>query len=102
MNYGGHGSCPGPKEAVGRVLRRTVGLRGVRSRYVLLDQLEMLQAPVMIVWGLEDRVLPVDLAYRAAKALPGARLEVLEGCGHWPHMEKASTFNRLLVEFLSR
>jgi pimeloyl-ACP methyl ester carboxylesterase len=56
----------------------------------------------MIVWGREDRVLPVDHAYRAAKALPGARLEVLEGCGHWPHMEEASTFNRLLVEFLSR
>ena len=33
---------PGAKEAVGRVLRRAVGLRGVRSRYVLLDQLEML------------------------------------------------------------
>jgi len=56
----------------------------------------------MIVWGREDKGLPVDHAYRAAKALPGARLEVLEGCGHWPHMEKASTFNRLLVEFLSR
>ena len=93
---------PGAKEAVGRVLRRTVGLRGVRSRYVLLDRLEMVQAPVMIVWGREDRVLPVDHAYCAAQALPGARLEVLEGCGHWPHMEKASTFNRLLVEFLSR
>ena len=70
---------PGAKEAVGRVLRRTVGLRGVRSRYVLLDQLEMVQAPILIVWGREDRVLSVDHAYRAAKALPGARLEVLEG-----------------------
>ena len=75
---------------------------GVRTQYVLVDALKSLDLPLMLVWGAEDRILPVSHAYRAAEAAPHARLEVYDGCGHWPHMERAADFNRAVVEFLPR
>ena len=92
---------PGAKEAVVRVIRRTVGLRGVRKEYVYLDGLPRLKMPLMVVWGAQDLILPVSHAYRALEAAPHARLKVFDGCGHWPHMERASEFNSLALDFLS-
>ena len=94
-------SMPGTKEAVVRVLRNTVNLRGVRKDYVLLDQLHRLEVPLMVVWGAQDQIIPVSHAYSASKAAPNARLQVFDQCGHWPHMEKASAFNSLVSNFLS-
>lgn len=94
-------SMPGAKEAVVRTLRRTVNLGGVRDDFVLADKLSELDIPVMLVWGAQDRMFPVSHAYRAAELTPTARLEVLDQCGHWPHMEKASEFNSLALDFLS-
>ena len=93
---------PGAKEAVVRAVRNTVNLMGVRTQYVLVDALKSLDLPLMLVGGAEDRILPVSHAYRAAEAAPHARLEVYDGCGHWPHMERAADFNRAVVEFLPR
>ncbi len=54
--------------------------------------------PVLVVWGSADRIVPVG---QAQAAPPGARVELLEGAGHSPHMERAGEVNRLLDEFLS-
>lgn len=37
---------------------------------------------------------------RIASMIPGARFEVMRGCGHWPQYEDAKTFNRLHLDFL--
>lgn len=92
---------PGAKEAVVRVIRRTVNLRGIRKEYVYLDDLPRLNMPLMLVWGAQDLILPVSHAYRASEAAPHARLKVFDRCGHWPHMERASEFNSLALDFLS-
>ena len=94
-------SMPGAKKAVVRVIRNTVNLRGVRKEYVLLDQLHRLEQPLMVVWGAQDKIIPVSHAYRASEKAPNARLEVFDRCGHWPHMEKAAEFNSLVLNFLS-
>ena len=93
--------APGAKEAVVSVLRNTVSLRGVRREYVLADELARVQVPLMVVWGAQDRILPVSHAHRASESAPHARVEIFDECGHWPHMEKASRFNELVLEFLS-
>ena len=94
-------SMPGAKEAVVRVIRNTVNLRGVRKEYVLLDQLHRLELPLMVVWGAQDQIIPVSHAYRASEKAPNARLQVFDRYGHWPHMEKAAEFNSLVLNFLS-
>ena len=91
---------PGAKEAVVRTVQETVNLFGVRSKWVLLDALKSLKVPLLLVWGDQDRILPVSQAYAAAEAAPDATLKVFDACGHWPHMERSPEFNELLLDFL--
>ena len=54
----------------------------------------------MIVGGDHDRIIPVAHAYRAAEAIPGARLEILEGAGHFLPWRDADRFLAVLEDCL--
>ena len=54
----------------------------------------------MIVWGEEDRIIPVAHAYETHEAVPGSRLEVLPGAGHFLPFEEPAWFTEVLVDFL--
>ena len=95
-------SMPGAKDAVLKVLRNTVNLWGVRDDYVFTQELKNLEMPVMLVWGEQDQIIPVSNGYMASEAAPNVQLEVFDGCGHWPHMEKSEAFNSLVSDFLLR
>jgi len=56
---------------------------------------------VLLVWGREDRVNPLDGALIALKQLRRAQLHVFGGCGHWAQLEKFDEFNALSLAFLS-
>lgn len=58
------------------------------------------QAPVLLVWGREDRVSPPPFGERLAAELPHARLVVLERCGHNVMIERRGTYEQLVAEFL--
>jgi len=59
-----------------------------------------LRQRVLLIWGREDRVNPLDGALVALKMIPRAQLHVFGGCGHWAQLEKFDEFNRLAAEFL--
>ena len=92
----------GAREAGLKIARVYIGLLGARRRYVLTRRLRRLDVPTLIFWGADDEIIPVKHAYRAAKELPKCDLHVFGDCGHWAHVERASEFNRLSLEFLSR
>jgi len=56
--------------------------------------------PTLIVWGDHDKIIPVDHAYLAHEAIPDCRLEVMEGVGHYPHVEEPVRFVEILRDFL--
>jgi 4,5:9,10-diseco-3-hydroxy-5,9,17-trioxoandrosta-1(10),2-diene-4-oate hydrolase len=60
-----------------------------------------LRQHVLLVWGREDRVNPLDGAFAALKLIPKARLHVFPRCGHWAQLECFDEFNRLVTAFLS-
>ncbi|MBF6124783.1 4,5:9,10-diseco-3-hydroxy-5,9,17-trioxoandrosta-1(10),2-diene-4-oate hydrolase [Nocardia brasiliensis] len=60
-----------------------------------------LRQPVLLIWGREDRVNPLDGALIATKVIPRAQLHVFGGCGHWAQLEKFDEFNRLAIDFLA-
>lgn len=60
-----------------------------------------LRQPVLLIWGREDRVNPLDGALVATKLIPRAQLHVFGGCGHWAQLEKFHEFNRLAIDFLA-
>ncbi|MEV6345371.1 4,5:9,10-diseco-3-hydroxy-5,9,17-trioxoandrosta-1(10),2-diene-4-oate hydrolase [Actinoplanes sp. NPDC051851] len=59
-----------------------------------------LRHEILLVWGREDRVNPLDGALVALKLLRNARLHVFGRCGHWAHVEKFDEFHRLAIDFL--
>ena len=55
---------------------------------------------VLLIWGREDRVNPLDGALLAVKLIRRVQLHVFGGCGHWAQLEKFDEFNRLAIDFL--
>jgi pimeloyl-ACP methyl ester carboxylesterase len=52
------------------------------------------------VWGDHDRIIPLIHAYKAHEAIPNSKLEVMEGVGHYPHVEQPAHFVQILRDFL--
>ena len=58
------------------------------------------EAPTLIVWGDADPIIPVEHAHAAHAAIPGSRLEIFAGVGHYPHCEAPERFVAILTEFI--
>ena len=56
--------------------------------------------PTLVVWGRKDRVVPLECGERYVKALPQARLSVIEGAGHFVEMEKPDELSKVVGGFL--
>ena len=59
------------------------------------------ETPTLIVWGRDDLIVPVECAELYAKALPNARVELLNQCGHLVEMEKPDELAKLVKEFVA-
>ena len=59
-------------------------------------------APTLVVWGRDDRFVPLDAGLRLLAGLQNADLHVFSRCGHWAQWEHAEKFNRMVIEFLRR
>jgi pimeloyl-ACP methyl ester carboxylesterase len=57
--------------------------------------------PTLIVWGNRDDIIPVTHASVAHEAIAGSRLEILDGVGHFPHVEAPGRFLAVLTDFLA-
>ena len=67
---------------------------------LLWREAHRLRNRVLLIWGREDRVNPVDGALVALKMIRRAQLHIFGGCGHWVQLEKFDEFNRLAISFL--
>jgi len=80
-------------------LRAVIDRRG--QRVSAHDKLHMAaMMPTLIMWGDHDPIIPVAHAHDAHRLIPGSRLEIFEGAGHFPHVEQPERFTKLLVEFI--
>lgn len=59
-----------------------------------------IEADTLVVWGQQDRLVPLSLGRELARRLHHARLEIIAGAAHNPMIERPTEFNRLLLEFL--
>jgi pimeloyl-ACP methyl ester carboxylesterase len=62
-------------------------------------KLERVTCPVLVVWGEKDAMVYPKGAQRVLDAVPGARVELLEKCGHCPQVECPDQFSELLLDF---
>ncbi|MFG1270309.1 alpha/beta fold hydrolase [Xanthobacter sp. DSM 14520] len=59
-------------------------------------------APTLVIWGRNDRFVPMDVGLRLIAGIPKSELHVFNNCGHWAQWEHWKAFNALVLEFLSR
>ena len=91
---------PGFLEAQLSALRAQIGPWGQRE--VLLEQLPHLAAPVLVVWGKHDRVVPLSQAHAAMARLRRGRLAVIPEAGHLPQVEQPALFAETVGSFLAQ
>jgi pimeloyl-ACP methyl ester carboxylesterase len=87
------------RRAFFRTLRAVIDLNGqtvgAGNRLYLAAHI-----PTLIVWCGRDPLIPVRHALTADAAIPGSRLEIFEGVGHYPHCEAPARFVEILVDFI--
>ena len=74
--------------------RMLVGRENPRLPRAALDR------PALVVWGTGDVYIPWQQAERQRESLPSARIELLEGLGHWPFLEAPGRVNEQVIPFL--
>ncbi|MBM7439780.1 alpha/beta hydrolase [Streptomyces sp. HB132] len=80
-------------------LRAVVDWRG--QVVTMLDRCYLAQGmPTLLLWGSRDSVVPVHHAYGAHAAMPGSRLEIFDGAGHFPFHTDPARFRALVEDFM--
>ena len=90
---------PAARAAIRHVVKAVIDWRGqivtMADRAYLTEQM-----PMAVIWGRDDRVIPVRHASNAAALAPNARIEVIPHAGHFPHKDHPQRFAKIVHEFI--
>jgi len=64
------------------------------------DRLGKIKTPTLVVWGKQDKLIPVAMGERYAAGIVGAKLVSFDKCGHVPPIEKTEEFLSAITAFL--
>lgn len=86
-----------------KTLRGMLGFAGFPDapREAFLQRVNSIRCPALVIWGRQDKFLPVDHVEILKTHLPHARYEIIDNCGHVPMTEITDHFNRLCLDFLA-
>ena len=78
------------------------GQMGALSVFNVKERLGEIRAPVLVITGSEDRMMPPENARLLARGISGAQQYVVEGAGHSFFFERPEEVNRVLIDFFGR
>lgn len=97
---------------IARPARRPGAVRALRGMSIAMAlrphgataaaMLPRLRSPLLLVWGRQDRLVPLDVAHQCRRLRADLPLTVLENAGHCPHDEAADAFNATLLRWLGQ
>ncbi|MCY0878610.1 MAG: alpha/beta hydrolase [Firmicutes bacterium] len=64
--------------------------------------LTRLTMPTLLIWGREDRIVPLAYGKALHERLAQSELTVIDSCGHLPHIEEPELTSHLIHDFLTR
>ena len=74
--------------------------KGMPLEELWKENLAGLKHEFLLIWGREDRVIPLDMSLFLLNRIQKAQLHVFPNCGHWAQWEKAPEFNRIVAGFI--
>jgi pimeloyl-ACP methyl ester carboxylesterase len=87
------------RKAFARTIRSVIDPGG--QTVSAMDRLYLATSmPTLIVWGDRDDIIPVSHAHAAHQAMPGSRLVIIQGVGHFPQIEAPEKFIDALLDFI--
>lgn len=87
---------------INREMTTRVGWKPYMHNMALPYLLPSVHTPTLLVWGGADTIVPANCGALYAEKLPDARLEILEGAGHWLELDRPDDLARLIVEHEAR
>ena len=81
---------------------RILALAKSAIRHNMSKDLSRITIPVSLIWGMQDKVTPPEVAEEFHELLPNSELNWVDKCGHAPMMERPEVFNEYLNKFLNR
>jgi pimeloyl-ACP methyl ester carboxylesterase len=94
---------PGASKAMLATTRAGISILGQRANLTrqLLADAAKIEAPTLIFWGRQDKIIPVAHAQIAKQTIPDSRLQIFDKCGHMPMLEHPGEFNKMVLDFLA-
>ena len=80
---------------------RIVAMAKSAQRNNMAEMVPDIQAPTLLIWGLNDTITPPMVAHEFNRLLPNSELHFIDKCCHAPMMEAPQKFNILLDRFLA-
>jgi pimeloyl-ACP methyl ester carboxylesterase len=96
--YAFYGSLPGAREAVVETAQQIAAadIGAVTARY------KTISVPVLLVWGADDKVVPLEVGKNFKRDIPGSELVILPQCGHMPPEEEELKTTQSIIAFLKQ
>jgi 4,5:9,10-diseco-3-hydroxy-5,9,17-trioxoandrosta-1(10),2-diene-4-oate hydrolase len=96
------GVLPGNQRSFLSLLRETGNITGIRKG-IIVDfsaRLKKIKAPILVVWGRQDRILLAAEGEAAVERMADAKLHIMDRAGHLPQIDKPEEFNATVLDFL--
>ena len=74
---------------------------GLKNSKLVLSKLESVSVPTLVIWGIEDPVIPIENSDIFISKIPDCQLFKMERCGHTPYVQEPKIFSDMALEFLS-
>jgi pimeloyl-ACP methyl ester carboxylesterase len=68
----------------------------------IADRLPNITAQALVIWGKHDTMIPVKYANDFVSSIKNCQLEIMENCGHVPHIEEPDRFSQIVLNFLNQ
>jgi pimeloyl-ACP methyl ester carboxylesterase len=85
-----------------QIMARFLGWKPYMHNPKLIHRLRRVKSPTLVVWGKQDRLVPLAHGEAYRNGIRGAELKVIDRCGHAPQLERPAEFVALVEEFLAR
>lgn len=85
-----------------QIMAQLLGWKPYMYNPKLIHRLRRVKSPTLVLWGKQDRLVPLAHGETYHKAIRGSELKVIDRCGHSPQLERPAEFVALVEEFLER